>query len=97
MPSLFCICSYDLSDRQRQYIEKRLADEIPVDIRPLDPEGHFRVATKEREPKQMYWVRAKGYIGRYIHIGLIVGEYLWYLINILLIFLVKLFGFSRTA
>ena len=56
--------SYDtLTDRQRQYIEKRLAEEVPIDLRPLDPEGHFRIAGEEREPKQMYWIKARGYIG----------------------------------
>ena len=57
--------SYELTERQRQYIEKRLAEEIPIDIRPLDPEGHMRLAAEEREPRQMYWIKAKGYIGLY--------------------------------
>ena len=61
--------------RQRQYIEKRLAEEIPIDIRPLDPEGHMRLAAEQREPRQMYWIKAKGYIGLYAI--LIVPVYEW--------------------
>ena len=60
--NLFC-SSDTLTERQRQYIKRRLAEEVPIDLRPLDPEGHFRIAGEEREPKQMYWIKAKGYIG----------------------------------
>ncbi len=67
---LFSSCSYDsLTDRQRQYVERRLADEVPIDLRPLDPEGHFRIAGEEREPKQMFWIRARGHIGKYCNLN----------------------------
>ena len=39
------------------------AQEVPIEIRVVNPPTVGQM--KEMEPRQMFWVRAKGYIGKW--------------------------------
>ncbi|XP_034440303.1 acyl-coenzyme A thioesterase 8 [Hippoglossus hippoglossus] len=51
----------DLSEKLRQGLNKLLANEIPIEIKPVQPLPSYRPAACE--PKKLFWVRAQGYIG----------------------------------
>lgn len=52
----------DLAENARQGLNKLLADEVPIEIKPVNPPLFYgRAAT---EPKKLFWVRARGYIGK---------------------------------
>ncbi|XP_075992991.1 acyl-coenzyme A thioesterase 8 [Genypterus blacodes] len=51
----------DLEENAKRGLTKLLANEVPIEIKPVNPPHHYgRVAT---EPKNLYWVRARGHIG----------------------------------
>ncbi|XP_048877792.1 acyl-coenzyme A thioesterase 8 [Brienomyrus brachyistius] len=51
----------DLAENAKLGLNKILADEVPIEIKPVNPPDFYkRVAM---EPKKLFWVRAKGYIG----------------------------------
>ncbi|XP_068171878.1 acyl-coenzyme A thioesterase 8 [Antennarius striatus] len=51
----------DITENLKRGLNKLLADDVPIEIKPVNPPFfHRRNAT---EPKQMFWVRARGYIG----------------------------------
>lgn len=39
-----------------------LAQEVPIEMKPVNPPDFFH--QNSQEPKQLFWVRAKGYIGK---------------------------------
>lgn len=39
-----------------------LAQEVPIEMKPVNPPDVFH--QNPQEPKQLFWVRAKGYIGK---------------------------------
>ncbi|XP_053545438.1 acyl-coenzyme A thioesterase 8 [Bombina bombina] len=50
-----------LVDKHRLGLNKILAQEVPIQIKPINPPDMFH--RQPQEPKQMFWVRAKGLIG----------------------------------
>ncbi|XP_006639608.3 acyl-coenzyme A thioesterase 8 [Lepisosteus oculatus] len=51
----------NLAERSKQGLNNFLAEEVPIEIKPVNPPDVFhRVAM---EPKNLFWVRARGYIG----------------------------------
>lgn len=51
----------DVSDKEREFINRTLAEEIPLLIRPTDPETFYRL--KSGKPYRLLWMRANGEIG----------------------------------
>nr|XP_034979341.1 acyl-coenzyme A thioesterase 8 isoform X1 [Zootoca vivipara] len=51
----------NLLDRYRQGLNKMLAQEVPIEIKPVNPPDFFH--RRPQEPKQLLWVRARGHIG----------------------------------
>ncbi|XP_056324172.1 acyl-coenzyme A thioesterase 8 [Danio aesculapii] len=51
----------DLADNTRQGLNKIRADEVPIEIKPVNPPDFFRRVAMEA--KTLIWVRARGYIG----------------------------------
>ncbi|XP_068119355.1 acyl-coenzyme A thioesterase 8 [Hyperolius riggenbachi] len=50
-----------LVEKYRLGLHKILAQDIPIEIKPINPPDVF--SRTPLEPRQMFWVRAKGYIG----------------------------------
>ncbi|XP_077459686.1 acyl-coenzyme A thioesterase 8 [Stigmatopora argus] len=50
-----------LAENLKQGLTKLLAIEVPIEIKPVNPPQLYNLTTEE--PKKLYWVRAKGYIG----------------------------------
>ncbi|XP_067243693.1 acyl-coenzyme A thioesterase 8 [Chanodichthys erythropterus] len=51
----------NLADNTRQGLNKILADEVPIEIKPVNPPDFYRRVAME--PKKLFWVRARGHIG----------------------------------
>ncbi|KAM6948080.1 acyl-coenzyme A thioesterase 8 [Lycodopsis pacificus] len=51
----------DLEETSKQGLNKLLANEVPIEMKPVNPSHSFRLAA--REPKKLFWVRARGHIG----------------------------------
>ncbi|XP_076124849.1 acyl-coenzyme A thioesterase 8 [Alosa pseudoharengus] len=51
----------NLADKARQGLNKILADEVPIEIKPVNPPDFYRRVAME--PKKLFWVRARGHIG----------------------------------
>ncbi|XP_034724418.1 acyl-coenzyme A thioesterase 8 [Etheostoma cragini] len=51
----------DIGEKSKQGLNKLLANEVPIEIKPINPPHFYRLAA--REPKMLFWVRARGYIG----------------------------------
>ncbi|XP_055040967.1 acyl-coenzyme A thioesterase 8 [Misgurnus anguillicaudatus] len=51
----------NLADTARQGLNKILADEVPIEIKPINPPDFYRRTAME--PKKLFWVRARGHIG----------------------------------
>ena len=66
---LLCFSNQDLSERQTRYIRQVLAQEIPIDVRPVNPERYARLE-EGIEPRLLVWMKAKGHVGRYINVWL---------------------------
>ncbi|XP_064858190.1 acyl-coenzyme A thioesterase 8 isoform X2 [Oncorhynchus nerka] len=52
----------DLAEKAKQGLNKLLADEVPIEIKPVNPPDFYRCVAME--PKKLYWVRARGHIGK---------------------------------
>ncbi|XP_049588551.1 acyl-coenzyme A thioesterase 8 [Syngnathus scovelli] len=50
-----------LADNLKQSLNRLLAIEVPIEIKPVNPPQIYRFVAEE--PKKLYWVRAKGHIG----------------------------------
>jgi hypothetical protein len=62
-------CSEDgVSDQEKEHISRTLAEEIPLLIRPTEPESYYRIKTGK--PERLLWMRANGNIGKYLVCGL---------------------------
>lgn len=59
-PPLLC-SKPDLAENARQGLNKLLANEVPIEIKPVNPPNFYRLTSAE--PKKLFWVRARGYIG----------------------------------
>lgn len=58
-----CFCSDpNLADNTKEGLNKILADEVPIEVKPVNPHDFYRRVPME--PKKLFWVRAKGYIGK---------------------------------
>ncbi|KAJ8258528.1 hypothetical protein COCON_G00175400 [Conger conger] len=51
----------DLAEHSKQGLNRLLANEVPIEIKPVNPPDFYRRVAME--PKKLYWVRARGYIG----------------------------------
>ncbi|XP_029990545.1 acyl-coenzyme A thioesterase 8 [Sphaeramia orbicularis] len=51
----------DLAENAKQGLNKLLANEVPIEIKPVSPPTFYRFAATE--PKMVFWVRARGHIG----------------------------------
>uniref|UniRef100_A0A663E8Y5 Acyl-coenzyme A thioesterase 8 n=1 Tax=Aquila chrysaetos chrysaetos TaxID=223781 RepID=A0A663E8Y5_AQUCH len=51
----------NLAERYRKHLNKIQAEDVPIDIKPVNPPDIF--CLEPQEPKQLFWVRARGYIG----------------------------------
>ncbi|NXV74791.1 ACOT8 thioesterase, partial [Atlantisia rogersi] len=51
----------NLAERYRKHLNKIQAEDVPIDIKPVNPPDIF--SSEPQEPKQLFWVRARGYIG----------------------------------
>ncbi|XP_030634172.1 acyl-coenzyme A thioesterase 8 [Chanos chanos] len=51
----------DLADSTKQGLNKILADEVPIEIKPVNPPDFYQKVAME--PKKLFWVRARGHIG----------------------------------
>ncbi|XP_009958586.1 PREDICTED: acyl-coenzyme A thioesterase 8, partial [Leptosomus discolor] len=50
----------NLAERYRKHLNKIQAEDVPIDIKPVNPPDVF--CSEPQEPKQLFWVRARGYI-----------------------------------
>ncbi|XP_056293321.1 acyl-coenzyme A thioesterase 8 [Pseudoliparis swirei] len=51
----------DLAEASKQGLNKLLANEVPIEFKPVNPPSFYgRTAS---EPKKLFWVRARGHIG----------------------------------
>ncbi|XP_062835341.1 acyl-coenzyme A thioesterase 8 isoform X2 [Anolis carolinensis] len=51
----------NLLERYRQGLTKMLAQEVPIEMKPVNPPDFYH--RDQQEPKQLFWVRARGHIG----------------------------------
>lgn len=57
-----------LAENLKQGLNKLLAIEVPIEIKPVNPPQFSSHAVEE--PKKLYWVRTKGYIGKVVFTSL---------------------------
>uniref|UniRef100_A0A667Z2Y3 Acyl-coenzyme A thioesterase 8 n=1 Tax=Myripristis murdjan TaxID=586833 RepID=A0A667Z2Y3_9TELE len=55
------LSSPDVADTAKQGLNKLLANEVPIEIKPVNPPDMYRRVAME--PKKLFWVRARGHIG----------------------------------
>ena len=61
---IFFVCSQDkINKRYKVYVKNILAQEIPIEFRPVDPSSYFMLK-KGAAPRILCWVKAKGHIGK---------------------------------
>ncbi|XP_048354740.1 acyl-coenzyme A thioesterase 8 [Sphaerodactylus townsendi] len=51
----------NLLEKYRHGLTKMLAQEVPIEMKPVNPPDFFH--RNPQEPKQLFWVRARGHIG----------------------------------
>uniref|UniRef100_A0A8C4JH30 Acyl-CoA thioesterase 8 n=1 Tax=Dromaius novaehollandiae TaxID=8790 RepID=A0A8C4JH30_DRONO len=51
----------NLAEKYRKLLNKIQAKDVPIDIKPVNPPDVF--CSEPQEPKHLFWVRARGYIG----------------------------------
>ncbi|XP_064023500.1 acyl-coenzyme A thioesterase 8 isoform X2 [Pogoniulus pusillus] len=51
----------DLAEKYRKHLHKIQAEDVPIEIKPVNPPDKFQL--KAQKPKQLLWVRARGHIG----------------------------------
>ncbi|XP_064321679.1 acyl-coenzyme A thioesterase 8 [Phalacrocorax carbo] len=51
----------NLAEKYKKHLNKIQAEDVPIDIKPVNPPDIF--CSEPQEPKQLLWVRARGYIG----------------------------------
>ncbi|NXG51667.1 ACOT8 thioesterase, partial [Psilopogon haemacephalus] len=51
----------DLAEQYKKQLHKIQAEDVPIDIKPVNPPDKFHM--ESQEPKQLLWVRARGHIG----------------------------------
>lgn len=51
----------DLAENAKQGLNKLLANEVPIEIKPVNPPHFYRITAAE--PRKLFWVRARGHIG----------------------------------
>lgn len=52
----------NLADNTKQGLNKILADEVPIEIKLVNPMDFYR--RLPMEPRKLFWVRSKGHIGK---------------------------------
>ncbi|XP_008291715.1 acyl-coenzyme A thioesterase 8 [Stegastes partitus] len=51
----------DLAENAKKGLNKLLANEVPIEIKPINPSSFYRMTPSE--PRRLFWGRARGYIG----------------------------------
>ncbi|XP_041837595.1 acyl-coenzyme A thioesterase 8 [Melanotaenia boesemani] len=51
----------DLTERAKEGLNKLLANEVPIEIKPVNPSHFYRLTPGE--PRRLFWGRARGHIG----------------------------------
>ncbi|XP_047203270.1 acyl-coenzyme A thioesterase 8 [Girardinichthys multiradiatus] len=51
----------DLTESAKHGLNKLLANEVPIEMKPVSPAHFYRFASGE--PRRLFWARARGYIG----------------------------------
>lgn len=69
----------DLAEKSRHGLNKLLANEVPIEIKPVQPPHFYRLA--EAEPKKLFWVRARGYIGKSHSVILVFAHKVLHVLN----------------
>lgn len=54
----------NVPEKLRQFLNQRLANEVPIEIKPIQPQPSLR--RPATEPRKLFWVRAQGHIGNRI-------------------------------
>lgn len=52
----------DLTESAKVGLNKILASEVPIEIKPVNPALFYRISPGE--PRRYFWGRARGYIGK---------------------------------
>ncbi|KAG8446539.1 hypothetical protein GDO86_014118 [Hymenochirus boettgeri] len=64
-----------LMEKHKLGLHKLTAEEVPIQIKPINPPDMFRLIPQE--PRQMFWVRAEGFIGpENMHLHCCVAAYI---------------------
>lgn len=59
-------------EKHRQGLTKILAQDVPIEIKPVNPPDMYQ--RTPQEPRQMFWVRAKGLIGNANYISIVLCQ-----------------------
>ena len=62
---MFLFSNDDISEQEKDYINRHLAQNVSFQVRPLDPETFFR--QKPGDPARLLWMKAEGDIGMSEH------------------------------
>lgn len=62
LPFPFTFRDPNLQEKYRVGLNRIAAKEVPIEIKPVNPPTLSQL--QSMEPKQMFWVRARGYIGK---------------------------------
>lgn len=65
VPLSFTFRDPDLKEKYRVGLNRIAAQEVPIEIKLVNPPTLSQL--QRMEPKQMFWVRARGYIGKRTH------------------------------
>ncbi|XP_022049956.1 acyl-coenzyme A thioesterase 8 [Acanthochromis polyacanthus] len=57
----FHLSKPDLAENAKKGLNKLLANEVPIEIKPINPASFYRFAPSE--PRRLFWGRARGHIG----------------------------------
>ncbi|WAR13344.1 ACOT8-like protein [Mya arenaria] len=63
-----------ISDKEKDYINRMLSNNISILIRPLDPHAYYKV--KPAEPRRLIWMKANGNIGEDYKLHQCVAAYM---------------------
>ncbi|XP_054429656.1 acyl-coenzyme A thioesterase 8 isoform X2 [Pteronotus mesoamericanus] len=56
-----CLRNHNLQEKYQVGLNRIAAQDVPIEIKPVNP--HTLSELQKKEPKNMFWVRARGYIG----------------------------------
>lgn len=65
VPFPFTFSDPDLKEKYRVGLNRIAAQDVPIEVKLVNPPTVGQL--QRMEPKQMFWVRARGYIGKRTH------------------------------